>query len=550
MPDSPLTITLVQKNFPVGDIRGNLKTIQKEYHLAEEQGSDLIVFPELALTGYPPEDLLLHPGFQKDAFHACEELVRQSKNNHTALLLGGITQQQGHLYNAAFFIHDGKILARILKHDLPNYGVFDEKRLFTPGKSPRIIDFLNKRIAVLICEEFWNETQITTLNKQSVDLIISIHASPYELNKQQKRHRLAQQWTKTTRTPLIYLNQIGAQDELVFDGGSFVMHPNGHTNILPYWQEHSTSITLTRNSLDSLPAKKEQHPTLFFPSEQKGSFNHIYAALQLAIREYVYKNNFSKVLIGLSGGIDSALTAAIAVDALGKEQVACYMLSSPYTSPESKTDARECAKLLGIVLQEIAIDEAMALYQKMLTPLLPEIDRYHTAENIQARIRGTLLMAISNANKAMLLTTGNKSELAVGYTTLYGDMCGGFNPLKDLYKTQIYALAHWRNTYGRIIPETILHKPPSAELRPNQTDQDSLPPYDILDKILYLFIEQQQSAQQVIDSGFEKNMVYQIATLLKNSEHKRHQAPPGVKISALAFGRDRRYPISNSYDFI
>lgn len=537
-----LVTTIAQLNVTVGDIEGNCNKITTSYAKACADNADLCVFSEMCITGYPPEDLILRKHFQQQAMDAVQQLANATKNHNTAMLVGGIWCENEHLYNSAFLLKDGTILQRFDKVMLPNYGVFDEKRHFTPGESPKTFILNDVPLGVLICEDMWDINQADALKQQGVSLIVVINASPFESHKQTSRQDMAVSCCRATQLPLCYVNQIGGQDELVFEGHSFVMDRDGKmTHQAQPWEEDTLTIhweyangvlnCLTRPSL--LPAKDYE--------------TSVYQALKLGLHDYVLKNGFYGVIIGMSGGIDSALTAAIAVDTLGKEKVMLVMMPYTYTSEDSLRDAQECADNLSVILHQMPIVAMVDAAQKSIAPLLEGTTPHPTTdENLQSRSRGALLMALSNATGYMVLTTGNKSEMAVGYATLYGDMCGGYNALKDIYKTDVFTLAKWRNNVdGIVIPENIINKPPSAELKPDQTDQDSLPPYDELDAILYRLIEQRLATDEIIAQGYDADTVRHISRLVMLSEYKRRQAPPGVKVTQIAFGRDRRYPITN-----
>lgn len=528
-----LRIAIAQFNFTVGDIAGNVSKIIAAYRRAMEEEADMVILPEMCITGYPPEDLVLRHSFQDVAMSAAEELA-QSVNSGTALLCGGLWREGEKLYNTAFLMEGGKIIHRQYKHNLPNYGVFDEKRVFVAANVPSPALWRGMKLGILICEDMWSIDAAHALKIQGAELLLSINASPYETTKHAMRLKTARAAVGDTELPLIYVNQTGGQDELVFDGSSFVMNKNGElTALLKRFAEDFTVVT---------------DPEVYGRMEaQKSVEEDIYNAMVMGLRDYVEKNCFPGVLLGLSGGIDSALTAAVAVDALGATHVHALMLPSPYTSQESLDDAAECARLLGIRFDTVPISPAMPVIGSMLSVLFAGKATDITEENIQSRLRGLTLMALSNKFGSMLLTTGNKSEMAAGYATLYGDMCGGFNVLKDLYKTEVYRVSHWRNGQGRVIPERILTKAPSAELRPNQTDQDSLPPYELLDAILQLLIEQRLSVSEIAEQGHERAVVEKVAKLLYRSEYKRRQAAPGVKITRMAFGRDRRYPLTSGW---
>lgn len=542
-----LTIAALQLNVTVGDIEGNIAKITNHYHQAALQGVDLIICPELALTGYPPEDLILMPYFQQAAMKGLEALAKLTVNG-PALLVGTIITDgsEDNIYNAACLLEHGIHTHSFLKHHLPNYGVFDEHRLFSAGPLPSVFSFKGLNLAILICEDLWFEDTTQHLAQQKPDLVISINASPYDYQKQSIRLDLARHQAAITGTPIVYVNQLGGQDELVFDGGSFVYDPAypDHLFTLPYWQD--TSCIISFHPYQGKIALHEPLPSMPILQEQE---SHIYQALLLSLKDYIHKNGFPGVLIGMSGGIDSALSAAIAVDALGADKVRLIMMPSVYTSKESLYDAKLCADALKVPLEVISIEPLVKTYHTTLRKELEKGQSGIAYENIQSRIRGTLLMALSNSSGYMVLTTGNKSEMAVGYATLYGDMCGGFNVLKDLYKTQVYALSHWRNKEHIVIPKNILKKAPSAELRAHQTDQDSLPEYEILDDILELLIEARKSTAEIeqLRPHYARQIIDQVGTLVQRAEYKRRQSAPGVKITPLSFGRDRRFPITSKF---
>ena len=535
-----LNITLAQLNPSVGDLDGNAKKMLKiwEEHNAN---SHIIVFPELFLCGYQPEDLILNHEFLCEIEDTIKSIQGKSKNFKSAALIPAPYRKDGKTYNAVYLIEGGTIKHIQGKHLLPTYGVFDENRIFAAGPLPSPIEFCGLKLGILICEDIWFDDIPAHFGRHKVDLVLSIHGSPFDEAKMQERLRVCRKATELAKSPLIYLNMIGGQDELAFDGRSFVM--NGLGEVIkesPAFEDHILSVE-TENIQHMAPIESEENPPEL-----------IYAALKTGLRDYVHKSGFKTMLLGLSGGIDSALSAAIAVDALGKENVQCIMLPSAFTSKDSLEDAKKCAKLLGTSYEIIEIEEAVETFEKIIPDLK---DLAH--ENMQSRTRGLILMALSNARGNMLLTTGNKSEMAVGYATIYGDMNGGWNALKDIYKTDVYKLAQWRNAQSQVIPERIITKAPSAELRKDQTDQDNLPPYDILDTILQVLIEYAHIDWSKITEPalLEKKklcdenpkMVQKIAKLLKNSEYKRRQSPPGTKITTCAFTKERRYPIANAH---
>lgn len=537
-----LRISLAQLNFTVGDLAGNYKKIVTAHQWASAEMADLVVFSELAITGYPPEDLILRADFQQKSMDMVRKLAPLTKNS-SAILLGSPWFEGEHLYNAAILLDDGEIKHISCKSDLPNYGVFDEKRIFTAASLPEPMEFRGVKLGVLICEEIWKTAVAKQLKKLGAELLISINASPFEVEKHRARLHNCLQNVEEVHLPIIYVNQIGGQDELVFDGNSFILSDKGETlRTLKIFEEDFITTSWQKSS------KKWQCEAGDITVGHE-KYQSIYNALKLGLSDYVNKNGFKGVVIGMSGGVDSALSAAIAVDAIGKKNVRLVMMPSKYTSRESLEDATECAEMLGVELETVSIERAVKALNKTLKKTFKGTKPDITEENLQSRIRGDILMAISNKFGHMVLTTGNKSEMAVGYATLYGDMCGGFNVLKDVYKTDVFALCRWCNLQNVVIPERIITKAPTAELKPNQTDQDTLPPYDVLDKILYRMIELRQSSETIAHSGFPKEVVEKVARMVKFSEYKRRQAAPGVKVSALAFGRDRRYPIANSYKF-
>lgn len=522
-----MRLTLAQINPTVGDLDGNMALIRRVRDSVTD--TDLIIFPELVLSGYPPEDLVLKPQFMADVKTCIERLVAESVGK-PAMLVTAPWIEHHKRHNAAFLIDNGQIVARIDKCRLPNYGVFDEKRTFSAGPLPAPVTFKGHKLGILICEDMWSPEVAAHLVSQGADILIVPNGSPFEMNKHDTRLHHARLRIEETSLPLIYVNQVGGQDGLAFDGGSFALNKEcALVHHAAFFQEDVTTIDYpyTQTCADGW-------------SEDDG---HVYEALTLATRDYVVKNGFDTgVLIGLSGGIDSALVAAIAVDALGADKVHCVMMPSPFTSQDSLDDARECAGKLGVTYEEISIAPMMMAMESAID----ELDGL-AHENMQSRARGLILMSLSNQTGRMVLTTGNKSEMACGYATLYGDMCGGFNPLKDVYKTKVYALSRWRNKASAVIPARILTKAPSAELRANQTDQDSLPPYDVLDDILECLIERDMGVMEITERGHAAETVRKVWKMLDLAEYKRRQSAPGVKITSRSFDRDRRYPITNAY---
>ena len=547
-------IALAQLNPVVGDIAGNLKRARSARRQAGN--ADVILFSELFIVGYSPEDLVLKPALQEDARAAVEELARDTTDGGPAVLMGAPWVEEGKLYNAMLLLEGGRIAGKSFKVDLPNYGVFDEKRVFAPGPSPKPLSLRGVALGVPICEDIWKQDVTAALADVGAEILCVPNGSPFEAGKEDVRLELARSRVAESGLPLIYLNQLGGQDEVVYDGASFVLNADGAIAVaLPGWDERVV-VTEWQRGTDSKNGGGiwQCAPGDKFVAEDRSS--QVYHAMMLALRDYVNKNRFPGVVLGLSGGIDSALSAAVAVDALGASRVRCVMLPSRYTSRESLEDADACARLLGVNYETIEIERAVRAMGETLSPAFAGTQTGTTEENIQSRLRGVILMAISNKFGPMVLTTGNKSEMSVGYATLYGDMCGGYNVLKDIYKTEVFRLSHWRNANspagalgprGLVIPERIITKPPSAELRANQTDQDSLPPYEVLDGILECLVEHECSFEDTVAKGFDPATVKRVEHLLYVSEYKRRQAPPGVKISSRNFGRDRRYPITNAF---
>ena len=549
MPDL-LTLALAQTNPIVGDVADNADGIRAGRATAREQGADLVVLGELAIAGYPPEDLVLKLSFLEAIERAVEKLAAETGDGGPAIILGAPWRIEGALYNAALLLEGGRIAHVGLKHEIPNYGVFDEKRLFAAGGLPEPLSFRGARLGLMVCEDMWFSACAGALRAKGAEIMIVLNGSPFETDKPGIRLAHARTRVADTGLPLAYVNLIGGQDELVFDGASFVLGSDG--DILaqaPSWREHLL-VTRWRKAVGAWTcAAGEIAP-------EPDPVANIYGALVTGLGDYVNKNIFPGVLIGLSGGIDSALTAALAVDALGADRVHCVLMPSPYTSRDSIEDATEVARRLGCRLDTIPIMPAMEAFETMLRETFVQHPSDTTEENIQARARGITLMALSNKFDYMVLSTGNKSEMSVGYATLYGDMCGGFAVLKDVYKTTVYRLARWRNAHrppgaqgpeGEVIPPRVLTKAPSAELKPNQTDQDTLPPYEVLDGILESLIERERGVRDTVAQGFDEATVRLVWRMLDRTEYKRRQAPPGVKITSRAFGRDRRYPIVNGF---
>lgn len=543
-----IAIAIAQINPTVGDVCGNVARILDARTRAK--GADLVMLPELALSGYPPEDLVLKDAFLDVVVEGIATLAHATNDGGPALIVGAPWRVQGRRYNAALLLDGGLIAATVLKHHLPNYGVFDEARVFVPGSMPQPVSFRGFRLGLMICEDMWYADVAAALRQAGAEILIVPNGSPFEIDKPDARREHAGGRVRESGLPLIYLNQICGQDELVFDGASFVLDAAGQVaHQLPAWQEAVVTTRWTRGAseLDCAPG------VLTPPPERLES---IYQAMVLGLRDYVTKNRFKGVLLGLSGGIDSALSAAVAADALGADRVWCVMMPSPYTSRDSLEDAALVAKLCGIRLDSISIGPAMESFGGMLSGVFAGAQADTTEENVQARSRGLTLMAISNKFGYMVLSTGNKSEMSVGYATLYGDMCGGYSVLKDVYKTTVFEVARWRNSHrplgalgpeGAVMPERVITKPPSAELKPDQKDEDTLPPYDQLDAILHCLIEQEMGPADIVAAGHDAAVVRRVFRMLDRAEYKRRQAPPGVKITSRAFGRDRRYPIVNGF---
>jgi NAD+ synthase len=540
---------LAQLNPVVGDIPGNMAKLRSAVATAAAQGADLVVFPELFVTGYPPEDLVLKPAFTGAARAAVQALAAETRDG-PGILVGTVWPEAGVVYNAVVLLDRGEIAGIRFKALLPNYGVFDEKRVFAAGDLPSPLVFRGLRFGAPICEDIWQEDVTECLAECGAEMLIAINGSPFDWWKPDVRMNVAVARVKETDLPLVYLNQVGGQDELAFDGASFVLNGDAALAVqMPAWAE-AVSLTEWKKGADGW--RCVGGPRVLVEEGDAAAYH----ACVMGLRDYVDKNGFPGVVLGLSGGIDSALCAAMAADALGPDRVKCVMMPYRYTSPESVEDAAECAKLLGVHYDVVAIEQPVAGFMNALGELFAGTEPGVTEENIQSRVRGTLLMAVSNKFGDMVVTTGNKSEMSVGYATLYGDMNGGFNPIKDLYKMEVYRLSRWRNANvpkggkgpaGIVIPERIITKAPSAELRENQTDQDSLPPYEVLDDILVNLVEREMPLRAIVAKGHDPATVERVARLLYVAEYKRRQAAPGVKISAKNFGRDRRYPITNKF---
>lgn len=532
----------------VGDIDGNLELARSAIRDAIKENADIVLFSELFIIGYPPEDLVLKPSAIKDCLVAVQALAREFDGG-PLILIGTPIRENGNLYNAMAALFNGEIEYR-LKHELPNYDVFDEKRVFASGANDMPIIWRGHKIGLPICEDIWLEPVCKTLKANGAQILLVANGSPYRRGAAEKRRELAKWRVGDNQIPLLYLNQFGGQDELCFDGGAFIATIDGniHNHIAQFQDGFGISDWVIENGVWNLETATRAHE--YDPMEQD------YAAAVIALRDYVNKNKFPGVLLGLSGGIDSAISAAIAVDALGKDRIICVMMPSKFTGCESLKDAKDCAEALGVRYEIISIESAVAAFESVLAPQFEGRAKDTTEENIQSRARAVILMAMSNKFGHMVMTTGNKSEMAVGYATLYGDMCGGYNCLKDFYKTEVFALTKWRNENRPniglgpadiVVPHNIIEKPPSAELRENQKDQDSLPPYDALDDMLYALVEYEEEIEDVIARGHAPETVRRIQHLLYLAEYKRRQAPPGVKIGPKNFGRDRRYPITNRY---
>ncbi len=549
MSDS-LKVSLAQLNPKVGDVDGNLAKVRAARAEAARQGADLMVCSELVLAGYFPEDLVLKPSFQQRCREAVEALRADTRDGGPALFVTTPWREDDKLYNAIVALDKGEIVGKRFKVDLPNYGVFDDKRVFTPGPMPGPLVFNGVRIGVPICEDVWTPDVVECIAETGGEILLVPNGSPYEAGKTDVRVQLGVQRVVESGLPFAYVNQVGGQDEVVYDGGSFVLGADRALKAkLASFREQVATVEFRRGqkSWECLPGPI---------APELSDIESIYQAMMLGLRDYVNKTGFPSVVIGLSGGVDSALTAAVAADALGPSRVRTIMMPSPYTSAHSLEDAKACAEAMGLQYEIISIEPAMEAFRKMLLPLFGNRKEDVTEENIQSRARGVTLMAVSNKLGGMVVTTGNKSEMAMGYATLYGDMCGGFNVLKDVYKTTVFELCKWRNAHfpegamgnkGVVIPDRIITKPPSAELRPDQKDEDSLPPYPTLDAILRGLIERDLSAEELMKEGFDGATVKRIWRLLEAAEYKRRQAPPGVKITSRAISKERRYPIVNGF---
>ncbi len=546
---SAVKVSIAQINALVGDLSGNAQRVLEAARIAHAAGAQVLLTPELVLTGYPPEDLLLRPSFVA----SCDQVLKDLCASLASLaglhvVVGHVTSQNGLLRNAASVLVDGSVLGTYFKRELPNYAVFDEQRYFAAGVHPFTFSVGGVCFGVNICEDIWFDAAPEAAAQQGAHTLLVLNASPYNLGKYAQRLEVARRCVGRTGCPLVYANLVGGQDELTFDGASFAMDASGAVvNRLP---EYASALSLIEASSDSsIAACQSTSPGLVAQAlaPELSVEAQVWQALTTCLADYVKKNGFRTVILGLSGGIDSAVVMAIAVDALGAENVHAVMMPSRYTADISQIDARDMVKRLGVGYEEIAIAELAASFDQVLSPMFAGKALDATEENIQARLRGMLLMALSNKFGHLVLTTGNKSELSTGYCTLYGDMAGGFAVLKDVAKTLVYRLARWRNIQSEVIPERIITRPPSAELRPDQTDQDNLPEYDVIDGIIELYVEQNQSAAQIVAAGFERAAVEQILRLIRINEYKRKQSPPGPRITNRAYGRDWRYPLSNGF---
>lgn len=536
-----LTLVMAQLDPLVGDIPGNTdRAIEAVREARIEHGADIVVLPELCLTGYPPEDLLLRPSMEsrlrEARAHMAAKVVRD-----VLVIVGYSGRREGQLWNLAGVLFDGEWLGEYAKQALPNYEVFDEQRYFARGSEPLVIEHRGAKLGLLICEDLWEEAPARQAKAAGAEILVSLNASPFHQDKPAERLRLLEERAAAVSLPIVYVNQIGGQDELVFDGGSACVDAAGELRVqAPHWGVGLMPVQFIHRSGGWGPQAGETEPDVE-PEEN------LYSALVTGLRDYVNKSGFEGVVLGLSGGIDSALSLAIAVDALGPQRVQAVMMPYHYTADISRQDAAEQAEMLGIHYEVMPIEPMVEAFMGTLSDAFEGTARDTTEENLQSRCRGVLLMALSNKKGLMVLTTGNKSELAVGYSTLYGDMVGGYNAIKDVYKTWVYRLSRWRNTQSPAIPERVIERPPSAELAPDQKDSDSLPDYDTLDAILVRYIEGDMSAEAIIEAGFDRDDVYRVVKLVDRCEYKRRQAPVGVRVTRRGFGRDRRYPIVNGW---
>ncbi len=537
---SNLRLVVAQTNLLVGGIKENLEhIIALAGQARDEFRADAVVFPELALTGYPPEDLLLRPGLYERVAEALTRLRHDIKGIH--VILGYPEKTPQGVYNAALVLRDGEVIATARKHYLPNYSVFDEKRYFIPGDGPCVVNIAGVPIGITLCEDIWYPDPARDQVEAGARLLVTLNASPYHLYKSGEREHVITDRVRENHVPVVYANLVGGQDELIFDGDSFVMNAEGHL------VQRMPAFTEGLYPVDFDVADDQVAPRLGPLAEPLSQEASVYEALVLGVRDFVTKNGFEGVIIGLSGGIDSAVTLAVAVDALGADQVEAVMMPSRYTSDMSVEDAAEEADILGVEHHVIPIEASFEAFLASLKTEFAGLPVDTTEENIQARCRGVILMAISNKKHKMVLTTGNKSEMAVGYATLYGDMAGGYDVLKDVPKTLVYRLAEYRNTLSEVIPRRVIERPPSAELAPDQQDTDSLPPYEILDGILEMYVEQDHGLEDIVAAGYARDTVIRVINMVDRNEYKRRQAPPGIRITPRAFGRDRRYPITSGY---
>jgi NAD+ synthase len=552
-PKSPdtLRVATAQLNPVLGDIKGNIAKAREAWVEAERHGADIVLFTELFVAGYPPEDLVLKPAFVDACEKAVAEFAAINADGGPGIIIGLPLRRKSGLHNAVQVIDGGRIIAERFKVDLPNYGEFDEKRVFQPGPMPGPVNFRGIRIGIPVCEDIWGDLGVCeTLAEAGAEILLVPNGSPFYRDKIDVRHQIVIRQVIETGLPILYANQFGGQDELVFDGASFAINADKSLAFQMSQFEETVSVSTWKREAQTWIC--EQGPMSVIPEDEEA----VYRACMIGLRDYVNKNGFKDVVLGLSGGIDSAICAALAVDALGEERLRAVMMPYTYTSEDSLADARACAAALGCRYDIVPIFEPVDGFMKSLGELFEGTKAGITEENLQSRARGTILMAISNKFGSMVVTTGNKSEMSVGYCTLYGDMNGGYNPIKDLYKMQVYRLSAWRNDNvppgglgpsGMVIPQSIIDKAPSAELRPNQKDQDSLPPYPVLDDILECLVEHEMSVSEIVAKGHDKATVERMENLLYIAEYKRRQAAPGVKISRKYFGRDRRYPITNRF---
>lgn len=536
-----LTLVMAQMDPLVGDIPGNTdRAIETVREARIEHGADIVVLPELVLTGYPPEDLLLRPSMETRLRQARARMAEKVARD-VMVIVGYPGRREGQTWNLAGVLYNGEWLGEYAKQALPNYEVFDEQRYFAAGQAPLVIEHKGARLGILICEDIWSQAPVNQARDAGADILISLNASPFHQDKPAERLARMEQCARDVGLPLVYVNMVGGQDELVFDGGSACVNAEGQLSVqAPHWCVGLMPVQFVRQKGRWVPQPGEVEPAV-------SAEENLYCALVVGLQDYVNKNRFEGVVLGLSGGIDSALSLAIAVDALGPERVHAVMMPYHYTADISKDDAAEQATLLGVSYEVMPIEPMVEAFTETLSESFAGTERDTTEENLQSRCRGVLLMAISNKKGLMVLTTGNKSELAVGYSTLYGDMVGGYNAIKDVYKTWVYRLARWRNEQSPAIPERVIERPPSAELAPDQQDSDSLPDYDVLDAILVRYIEGDMSAEAIIEAGFEREDVYRVVKLVDRSEYKRRQSAVGARVTRRGFGRDRRYPIVNGW---